>query len=340
MPRNGSGTYTLPSGNPVSTGTLISSTTHNNTNDDIAAALTGSLARDGQTTPTANIPMGGFRLTGLGAATATTDAARVDQVQNSSLTYLTSVAGTDTITATCAPTPTLTAGQIFRFIPAATNTGATTLNISGLGAKNVYFNGAALVGGEILANVPVQVMYDGTQFNLLNEVPGIVLLSSASASSSATVEFISKITSAFDSYKVELVSVSPATTNTELHLQTSTDNGSSWTAGTSYIYARGINLATTAFTFSGNGSTGDSKIALAAALSSTPSNGIKVSIDFDTSSNQFIWSGGYYLNGDADYVNIVGGNGRAVTAPINAIRFSMSSGNIASGTFRLYGVRK
>ena len=49
MSRNGSGTYTLPSGNPVVTGTTISSTWANNTLTDIATALSGSIAADGQT---------------------------------------------------------------------------------------------------------------------------------------------------------------------------------------------------------------------------------------------------------------------------------------------------
>lgn len=49
MPRNGSGTYTLPSGNPVVTLTTITSTWANTTLSDIATALTGSLAADGQT---------------------------------------------------------------------------------------------------------------------------------------------------------------------------------------------------------------------------------------------------------------------------------------------------
>jgi len=74
MSRNGSGTYTLPAGNPVVTGTTISSTWANNTLSDIATALTQSLAKDGQTTPTANIPMGSFKLTGLGAPTVAGDA--------------------------------------------------------------------------------------------------------------------------------------------------------------------------------------------------------------------------------------------------------------------------
>ena len=74
MSRNGTGTYTLPAGNPVVTGTTISSTWANNTLSDIATALTQSLAKDGQTVPTANIPMGSFKLTGLGAPTTAGDA--------------------------------------------------------------------------------------------------------------------------------------------------------------------------------------------------------------------------------------------------------------------------
>jgi hypothetical protein len=49
MSRNGSGTYTLPAGNPVVTGTTISSTWANNTLTDIATALSNSIAADGQT---------------------------------------------------------------------------------------------------------------------------------------------------------------------------------------------------------------------------------------------------------------------------------------------------
>lgn len=52
MSRNGSGTYSLPAGNPVVAGTTISPTTHNNTMSDIAAELTNSVAKDGQSTLT------------------------------------------------------------------------------------------------------------------------------------------------------------------------------------------------------------------------------------------------------------------------------------------------
>lgn len=47
MPRNQAGTYSLPDGNPVESGTTITSDWANSTMDDIADALTGSMPRDG-----------------------------------------------------------------------------------------------------------------------------------------------------------------------------------------------------------------------------------------------------------------------------------------------------
>ena len=49
MSRNGSGVYTLPAGNPVVSGTTIASTWANTTLTDIANAISGSIAADGQT---------------------------------------------------------------------------------------------------------------------------------------------------------------------------------------------------------------------------------------------------------------------------------------------------
>lgn len=47
MPRNSGGDYSLPAGNPVVTGTAISSTWANTTLDDLADAMTDSLSRTG-----------------------------------------------------------------------------------------------------------------------------------------------------------------------------------------------------------------------------------------------------------------------------------------------------
>ena len=75
MSFNGSGTFLINSaGQPVVTGTIISSTAFNALTADLATGLSTCLTKNGQTTPTANIPMGGFKLTGLGAATLSGDA--------------------------------------------------------------------------------------------------------------------------------------------------------------------------------------------------------------------------------------------------------------------------
>ena len=75
MPRNGLGTYSLPAGQPVVSGTTISSSTFNTLTSDLATALTQSLCIDGQAVPTANLGMGGFKITNAAVGTATTDVA-------------------------------------------------------------------------------------------------------------------------------------------------------------------------------------------------------------------------------------------------------------------------
>jgi hypothetical protein len=163
MAFNGSGSWTLPAGQPVVTGTVISSTTHNTLVTDIQTSFGTVICKDGQTTVTANLPMATFKHTGVGAASATTDYARYDQVQNSAAQVLSSVAGTNTVTGSASPTPAAyVAGQVFRLIPAVTNTGATTLNVSSLGAGAVQLNGAALAGGEMRAGVPLEVYVSTT----------------------------------------------------------------------------------------------------------------------------------------------------------------------------------
>lgn len=187
MPRNGSGSYSLPAGNPVVTGTTITSTWANTTLSDIGTALTGSIAADGQTTISANLPMSGYKHTNVAAATATTDYARYDQVQNSATQWLTSVSGVDTITATASPTlAAYAAGQTFRFTSAGANTGPATLNISSLGAKSITKNGTtALVAGDIPSGKVVTVTYDGTQFQLSSFYPsGSITLSGYNQSTS------------------------------------------------------------------------------------------------------------------------------------------------------------
>lgn len=172
MARDGSGNYNLPTGNPVTTGTTISSTVHNNTMSDVATALTASIAKDGQTTPTADLPMGTQKHTNVGDAAARNQYAGAGQVQDSDFIVCGSVAGTNAVTASLAPALTsYSAGMMIVMVPAANNTGATTLAINGLTALDVLKDdGDALASGDLVADVPAFLVLDGAgdDFFLLN----------------------------------------------------------------------------------------------------------------------------------------------------------------------------
>jgi hypothetical protein len=94
MSRNGTGTYSLPAGNPVVTGTTISSTWANNTLQDLATAVTGSIAADGQTPITGALQMGNNKITGLANGTSPTDAVALSQLNDPSITGNVDIAGT------------------------------------------------------------------------------------------------------------------------------------------------------------------------------------------------------------------------------------------------------
>jgi hypothetical protein len=85
---------------------------------------------------------------------------------------LTGVTGTNTIAATGTPTVTSYAtGATYSFIPANTNTAAVTLSIDGLTAKAISKNnGTALSAGDIQVGKLALIEYDGTRFQLLNNL--------------------------------------------------------------------------------------------------------------------------------------------------------------------------
>ena len=79
MSRNGSGTYTLPAGNPVVTGTVISTTWANNTMNDLASAMTDSVAADGQTPMTGPLNLNSNKVINLANGVLTGDAVNFGQ---------------------------------------------------------------------------------------------------------------------------------------------------------------------------------------------------------------------------------------------------------------------
>lgn len=73
MPFNGNGSFTPlpPPDYPAVAGTSIIADYFNNVMQDVFDGLSNTLTRDGQSPAQANLPMGGFKFTGAGKATAT-----------------------------------------------------------------------------------------------------------------------------------------------------------------------------------------------------------------------------------------------------------------------------
>jgi len=177
MPRNGSGTFnriydwTTDQANGIN----CEADRMDEEFDGMATALSNSIAKDGQTTITANIPFNSKKITGLANGSARTDSIALGQVQDNSYGTLGTLGGSaDTYTAS--PSPAITAyatGMEFNLKVNADNTGASTLNISAVGAKNIKkYDGAGskidLEAGDLQQDQYYKAIYDGTDFILLN----------------------------------------------------------------------------------------------------------------------------------------------------------------------------
>jgi len=222
MSRDGNGKYTRVPGSGYPNGTTADGPEVDAEMDDIATALTQSLSKDGQTVPTANLPMGGYRHTNVDDAAARTDYARADQVQDCALSTLSSVSGADTITATAPLSMTAyVAGQEFSFVSAGANTGAVTLNINSIGAKDVTKRGTtALDAGDIPSGAVVVVQYDGTRFQLTGPAPAPTALPAASETVAGVVELATNA-------EAQTGTDTETNTGTETNTQSGTDTETS-----------------------------------------------------------------------------------------------------------------
>ena len=174
---------------------------------------------------------------------------------------------------------------------------------------------------------------------------GTVLLDDQTASSSAVLDFTSMITAAYDEYLFEFLNLIPATNAVDLWVRLSTDNGSTFDSGNSYNITVSANDQATPF--------------VAGQAIASPTAAFKLRDNGDISNNANYGVCGYMrlfsplgalykrINYRVSYLSTattlfrLDGDGvyKSATAT-DAIRFLMSSGNIASGIIRMYGIAK
>jgi len=177
----------------------------------------------------------------------------------------------------------------------------------------------------------------------------LILLSTQTASSSATISFTTGLDSTYDEYIFKFINVRPATNDVSFQFNLSTDSGSNYNVtkttttfrarhdeadtSTALEYETGRDLAqSTSFQSMFDGLGGDADESLAGELTLfNPSSTTYV--------KHFISNINGYNEANRTFNNFLAGYGNTTSA-VNAVRFQMSSGNIADGTIKLYGVKK
>lgn len=173
------------------------------------------------------------------------------------------------------------------------------------------------------------------------------LLAVSAASASATIDFVlTKWAQLYDAFEVEFDDVRAATDDTQFWLRTSTDGGATYdsvAAGYQWVLTRnGLGLGA-------SNSTGDAQMVLInndgnAGLSNvageTATGCVRISNPRTAQKCKLTWSVTYLAEGGGDIEQVLGVGCRKAAADVDAIRFMTSSGNITSGSFRLYGIRK
>ena len=182
------------------------------------------------------------------------------------------------------------------------------------------------------------------QSTLRSSNVGLTLISTQTASSSASVNFDSSvITTDYESYVVIINNVRPVTDQASLSFKLSNDNGSSFLSESYGARHSGGKTQT------GADSSGSSNNAAYYDHGFYMNNATGKGSSFEFRFNNLTVSGGghkcFFGHWVTDYsndTNYYGGdiNGmvRNNTSVINYIQFYMNSGNVLDGTFKLYGI--
>ncbi|QAS80181.1 hypothetical protein CO657_19825 [Rhizobium acidisoli] len=150
----------------------------------------------------------------------------------------------------------------------------------------------------------------------------------------AAVDFPNVLSSAFDLYFIELTDVSPSTAAV-LSMRMSIDGGANWlTSG--YNYASVVSLVSGA---NGAQVTGAAQFVVASTNMLATNSALCASMTMHRApTRRHFEQNAFFTNSSGDGVYC--GIGGVISQAADSIRFFTGSGNITSGRFRIYGVRK
>ena len=186
-----------------------------------------------------------------------------------------------------------------------------------------------------------------TAYNASVATGNMVLISSQTASNSASISFTTGIDSTYKEYQFYCININPASDSVKFEFNMSTDAGSNYNVTkTSTQFRAYHNEADTSAALNYGGSDDLAQSTSFQSLSNSVGNGADESCEgiltlFSPSSTtyvkHFIGTFNQYQGGDYTQNDFCAGYGNTTSA-INAVRFQMSSGNF-DGTILMYGIK-
>lgn len=175
-------------------------------------------------------------------------------------------------------------------------------------------------------------------------VASMPLIVNKTANNSATLEFTEFDSAKYSHYLFTIDNLVPATDNVDLIVRTSSDGGSSYDSDASdYQYTFGFYTSTNLP--STQSSAGADSIVMTVDIGSGAgedgfSGDLKAfGLASSTVKSRFIWDGVYHHQNGLLISLFNGGAWRNDAGTTNGVQFSMTAGNIESGSIRLFGIR-
>ena len=177
----------------------------------------------------------------------------------------------------------------------------------------------------------------------------LILLSTQTASASATISFTTGLDSTYDEYQFHFINIHPATDGTEFTFNLSTDSGANYNVTKTSTYFQAFHdEADTTTSLAYDGTRDLAQSTAFQAISENVGNGNDEQVSgsmtlFNPSSTVFVK---HFIANMANYQSnnfilneFTAGYGNTTSA-VNAIQFKFASGNIDDGIIKLYGVKK
>ena len=211
-------------------------------------------------------------------------------------------------------------------------------------SNNITTGGVILPAG--ITNSSVSAV---TSFSGVTGGGTLILLSTQTASASATISFTTGLDSTYDEYIFKFIDIHPETDQGRLEFQGSTNGGSTYatTITSTAFWARHFeddSTASLSYNTNHDIAQGTTYQSITQGIGNEADESASGSLTiFNPSSTtyvkHFIATSSTYLYVPAEY-NTYNAGYFNTTSAINAIQFRMTSGNIDDGVIKLYGVKK